>query len=356
MSTPTLHRYTVPFLGDDFTVVDEDYHKLIQTLFSRSVAEDWHKAGTFKHHLTGVYRTLSLWEQPRSVRLLGLFHSTYGNEYVNLTLFDLATERDTLKELIGEEAEEFVNLFCTISRTDFFRKVLENKEPAINELVVANLQGSTTTLTARQTAAFIVATVADLSEQWYSWQDEIFADYPYQKKYDMGDFWNTSIWPGQMRPPSNMYHQFSTLINALHRLPKDTGIPIPPIYNYGDKLLTYKNEAAASALYWQVVNRSVPQTEMNTTKHILASAIELNPFVGELHLALAQLHLIEKDYENAKAHAGEGLALLQAWGNAWDKRISWEGWISWARLLYQQADKQEWPSDVGRLNTLGLVE
>lgn len=356
MSTPTLHRYTIPFLADDFSVVDEDYHQLIKTLFSRSVAEDWHKAGTFKHHLMGVYRTLCLWEQPRAVRLLGLFHSTYGNEYVNLTLFDLATERDTLRELIGEEAEELVNLFCTISRTDFVRKVLENKEPAIHELVVANLQGSTTTLTARQTAAFIVATVADLSEQWYSWQDEIFEGYPYQKKYDMNDFWNTSIWPGPVRTPSNMFNMLSRLIHALQRLPKDTGIPVPPVYNHGQSVLTHKDEASASAIYWQVVNRAVPQTERTTTKHLLHTAIEQNPFVGEPHLALAQIYIIEKEYDEAKLHAAKGLELLQAWGNAWDKRISWEGWIAWARLLYQQADKHEWPSDIGRLNSLGLVE
>lgn len=355
MTAPTLHRYTRAFLADDFSVVDEDYATLIHILFSRSVAEDWHKAGTFKHHLTGVYRTLSLWDQPRAVRLLGLFHSTYGNEYVNLTLFKLDTERETLRELIGEEAEELVYLFCTISRTDFIRKVLENKEPLIKELVVANLKGGTTTLTARQTAAFIVTTVADVSEQWYSWQDEIFAGYPYQRKYDMTEHWNTSIWPGPMRPASNMYHMLSTMAHTLQRLP-DTGIPTPPVYDHAKSLLSYKNEATASALYWQVASRSVPQTEMNSTKHILASVIENNPFVGEPYLALAQINIIAKEYDEAKFNANKGLELLQAWGNAWDKRISWEGWIAWSRLLYQQADKQEWPSDIGRLNTLGLVE
>ncbi|MCH3700033.1 tetratricopeptide repeat protein, partial [Campylobacter coli] len=75
-------------LADHYAAVDADLPVLLDLLFARSAGEDWHKAGTFKHHLLGVYRTLTLWNQPREVRLLGLFHSVYGNEYVDLTLFD----------------------------------------------------------------------------------------------------------------------------------------------------------------------------------------------------------------------------------------------------------------------------
>ena len=80
MSTPTeLHPHARALLADHYAAVDADLPALLDLLFARSAGEDWHKAGTFKHHLLGVYRTLTLWNQPREVRLLGLFHSVYGN-------------------------------------------------------------------------------------------------------------------------------------------------------------------------------------------------------------------------------------------------------------------------------------
>ena len=107
-STPNeLHPHARALLADHYAAVDADLPALLDLLFARSAGEDWHKAGTFKHHLLGVYRTLTLWNQPREVRLLGLFHSVYGNEYVDLTLFDRERERNTLREVLGAEAEEW---------------------------------------------------------------------------------------------------------------------------------------------------------------------------------------------------------------------------------------------------------
>src|SRR5699024_4853374 len=106
---------------------DADLPALLDLLFKRSASEDWHKAGTFKHHLLGVYRSLALWNQPREVRLLGLFHSVYGNEYVGLTLFDRDRERELLCDALGDEAEEWVSLFCAMPRTRFVQAVLEGK-------------------------------------------------------------------------------------------------------------------------------------------------------------------------------------------------------------------------------------
>ena len=128
MSTPTeLHPHARALLADHYAAVDADLPALLDLLFARSAGEDWHKAGTFKHHLLGVYRTLTLWNQPREVRLLGLFHSVYGNEYVDLTLFDRERERNTLRDVLGAEAEEWVSLFCAIPRTRFVQAILQGQ-------------------------------------------------------------------------------------------------------------------------------------------------------------------------------------------------------------------------------------
>lgn len=69
-SSADLHPHARALLADHYAAIDADLPALLELLFARSAGEDWHKAGTFKHHLLGVYRTLALWNQPREVRLL----------------------------------------------------------------------------------------------------------------------------------------------------------------------------------------------------------------------------------------------------------------------------------------------
>jgi len=145
-------------------------------------------------------------------------------------------------------------------------------------------------------------------------------------------------------------------LHALRSLPATTGIPVPPAFDHGQGILQAKNEAAASALYWQVITRMQPLTESQTARHLLESAIDNNPWVGEPRLLLAQLAMTQGDWTTAEAQSLAGLRALQAWGTAWDKRIAWEGWIAWARILLQNARKREWPDSLGALNGLGLVE
>ncbi|MFZ2294458.1 MAG: DUF6817 domain-containing protein, partial [Polaromonas sp.] len=66
-------------LDDEWLNHDADLAPVLPTVLARNVAQDWHKAGTFRHHLVGVARSLTVWQQPRDIRLLGLLHSVYGN-------------------------------------------------------------------------------------------------------------------------------------------------------------------------------------------------------------------------------------------------------------------------------------
>lgn len=356
MSSSELHHHTVDLLAENYEAIDADLPRLLSLLFKRSASEDWHKAGTFKHHLLGVYRSLTLWNQPREVRLLGLFHSVYGNEYVNLNLFDRERERETLKNVLGEEAESWVSLFCAMPRTRFVQAVLEGESIGPDGMVLTDAKGVSFTLTPRQVAAFIVVTVADVGEQWHSWQDDIFAAYPYQQRRELSPHWAASLWPGPLKPPAAILGMLSRLLNALDRLNTDTGIPIPPAFGSAKHTLSAKDEAAASGLYWQVITRMHPLTDDQTAVHLLESVIDHNPWVGEPRLLMAQLHLTRGDYAEAESHALAGLQALQAWGTAWDKRIAWEGWIAWARILLQSARQKQWPEHIGGLNSLGLVE
>jgi hypothetical protein len=103
---------------------------LLEQLGRHGASECWHKHGTFKQHLFGVWRILYLWKQSQAVRHLqaltgflysllllllstqvsrcGLYHSAYSNSYVNLAIFKPETGRETVRSAVGHEAEELV--------------------------------------------------------------------------------------------------------------------------------------------------------------------------------------------------------------------------------------------------------
>ena len=161
-------------LDEDWLAGDADLAPVLPTVLARGVGQDWHKAGTFRHHLVGVARSLALWQQPREVRLLGLLHSVYGNAFVDLVKFDPASERARLRELVGEEAEELVFLFCQRPRAQLVQRVLEGAIAADGSVLLQDASGEHR-LTAPQVAAFIVVSMADTIEQWFSWQDDIYS-------------------------------------------------------------------------------------------------------------------------------------------------------------------------------------
>ena len=88
-----------PLLDDNWINAEPALAAALPVVLARDVGLDWHKAGTFSHHLMGVTRTLQLWQQPEDVKLLGLLHSVYGNAFVDLVKFDVNSERSKLAAL-----------------------------------------------------------------------------------------------------------------------------------------------------------------------------------------------------------------------------------------------------------------
>ena len=85
----------------------DQLHRYLTALApTRSMA---HGASSFMHHLFGVYQILVAWGCAPAVYTAGLFHSTYGTEFYAASLFDVA-DRQTLRELIGPEAEALVGM------------------------------------------------------------------------------------------------------------------------------------------------------------------------------------------------------------------------------------------------------
>ncbi|MCB2071891.1 MAG: tetratricopeptide repeat protein, partial [Ottowia sp.] len=51
-------------LDDEWLAKDAELAPVLPVVLARGVGQDWHKAGTFRHHLVGVARSLALWQQP----------------------------------------------------------------------------------------------------------------------------------------------------------------------------------------------------------------------------------------------------------------------------------------------------
>ena len=48
-------------LDEEWLAKDADLAPVLPVVLARGVGQDWHKAGTFRHHLAGVARSLALW-------------------------------------------------------------------------------------------------------------------------------------------------------------------------------------------------------------------------------------------------------------------------------------------------------
>lgn len=351
---PALFERAQALLDDEWIAKDADLAPLLPVVLARNVGQDWHKAGTFRHHLVGVARALALWRQPREVRLLGLLHSVYGNAFVDLVKFDAASERGRLAELVGADCEHLVHLFCTMSRTQFVQRVMAGEIEADGSVVLEK-NGAPMVLTPFEVAAFIVVSMADSMEQWFSWQDDIYSQFPrVQSERQQAQHWAASLWPGPMRPSGRMLHQIACLGRALQHPALNNLLPLPPVFGQCTQALSLADEAAATSLYWSVIQLDQPLVDLDAATAVLEHAVRHNPWVGEPQMVLAQLYLSAGRGADAERAANSALQCFSAWGNAWDKRVQWDAWVAWTRILLQSAQQGSWPARLDKLNNLAL--
>lgn len=198
-----------PFLREDFESIDPRLPGLLKILQQRGAGECFHKHGTFYEHLLHTYRILKVWGCSDAIALFGLFHSAYSNSYVNLAIFAPDVDRNVVRDLIGDEAEALVHLFCVVPRQqlifdNLMLKVTDDelatglaqyqdgnpkKSSAATEagakgahdkmklfvpeggMVVQHIRtGEDIVLHRRLVALFLLLTMADFIDQWYGWQ------------------------------------------------------------------------------------------------------------------------------------------------------------------------------------------
>jgi len=81
-------------------------------------------------HLLGTRQLLVEWGARPALCDAGLFHSIYSTEHYEQTAVAL-TRRDEVRQLIGEEAESLVWLFCMMRRETFFLDLGKERSPSV---------------------------------------------------------------------------------------------------------------------------------------------------------------------------------------------------------------------------------
>jgi hypothetical protein len=74
-----------------------------------------HPGGTLLAHLERTRETLRAWAAGEALELAGLCHAMYGTQGFPHMLLPLA-ERDALRMIIGDEAEQIVYAYCSFDR------------------------------------------------------------------------------------------------------------------------------------------------------------------------------------------------------------------------------------------------
>lgn len=413
-STSTLQlRLTsaLPFLRGEFSSVSPKLPSLISVLQSVGAGECWHKHGSFLVHLIEVYRILKLWSAPDDVALCGLFHSAYSNSYVNLAIFDPNTSRSYVSSLIGPQAERLVHLFCVVNRQtlihddllfnyrdqvqlmthlrlseDSVRKGREklefdseeewrkkiNSVLPVDGVVVKNIKtGEDVKVSRRVVGTFLLMTMVDFSDQLFGWQDQLFENGNGLLEYAGNN--PTAVWPGNGKPGLwlNSISRMGAVYNLIAReeeiymlernqnaskcdRDEDLELVIPPVFENCSRIIGTEEQMTSRELYWEAVCGGAEGVG-ERVEELLLRCIEKNPFVGEPRMVLAQVYLGKKRFEEAKMEAENGLRLLLEWGSSWDKRMTWEAWVAWGRVLIMKSKEKEWPQTAWGILNLGLV-
>jgi hypothetical protein len=415
---PSLLAAARPFLRDELEKIDPELPSFLSILRSAGAGERHHKNGAFLAHLRNFHRIVHLWGAPLDITRCGLFHSSYANSYVNLSIFEPSTTREHVQQLIGAPVERLVFLFCAVPRHKLIHEdlhfqytdaeladhlaasaasikqaagetgVFDTSEPWRQKLcsllppggIEARhfKTGETVSLSRRIVALFVLMTVADICDQYIDYQDKLYANEDGRLEF-RGDNWG-ALWPGTCKPglwmnaasrlaalynlilrEEELYTQERSKMGEAIRLGRDEEMKlvVPPVFNHCTKVLDPKEQVAARDLYWEAMcsdDDGKGRRGWEEVEKILLESIRKNPFVGETHLALAQVYLNMERYEDAGKEAEEGLKLLLEWGVSWDKRMTWEVWVSWGRVMLDKAREGEWPHSAAGITNLGLVK
>jgi hypothetical protein len=110
--------------------MDEQLENRLRFLRKASTEQMPHSEVGLFDHLLGTRRLLVEWEARPALCDAGLFHSVYSTESYELKAIPLSM-RDEVRQLIGDEAESLVWLFCMMRRETLYQNLHKDKDLSI---------------------------------------------------------------------------------------------------------------------------------------------------------------------------------------------------------------------------------
>eukprot|EP00039_Didymoeca_costata_P015962 m.278648 g.278648 ORF g.278648 m.278648 type:complete len:430 (-) comp16316_c1_seq9:66-1355(-) len=333
-------------LHENFTFFDTEAEDMITAMRNiPGFMEFSHARDTFNQHLLGTFTILSAWKQSQDVLRTGLFHTGYSGDLFQFYVWDARkeVERDVLRGIVGDEAERLVWLFGTVHRGDIYGLkhvmnassktgvVMATSDPMDTITIPHRIEGELT-ISNYDAAKLILVTMADYLDQMVTvnaWRDHHQMETP------------AHLYPGDGRPEICMYW-ISAICNAA-KIHMDI---VPPVFDKCETVIRFEDEVTARDLYWKVVlmdKDTTLDTELKEQEQIdmLLSAVQHNPFIAEPHIQLSQIYFRQKHYSIAYEHACKAIDKLQTLATAWDKRLSFRAWLSYARMMAMRSKRRE---------------
>lgn len=97
-------------------MIDQKY---IDSLTALGTDTTPHSGRTLFDHLKGVHDLLQEWGNSEAICLAGLYHSIYGTQAFKIKTVGL-DQRDSVRAVIGETAEQLAYFFCVSDRKSFY--------------------------------------------------------------------------------------------------------------------------------------------------------------------------------------------------------------------------------------------
>ncbi|KAH8059012.1 hypothetical protein JL722_5560 [Aureococcus anophagefferens] len=332
---PAMPESVRAFVYRDWSALDEGIDDVLRRMGAMSAFVEFpHARNTFFNHLKGTYGMLMAWNQPVAVARAGLAHTAYSGDLFEFFIFDPTVDRAEMRALVGGPAEALIYEFGTVARHEFvgLGAMMNNRSHRLARPLIGGLDDRVATrsrvegaktLSNREVADLIVVSIADYLDQGVTtngWRD-----------HHQIDPLDTRIFPGTVEPDVSLYWAA-----AACKAVRDHLAVIPPIFDRCTADIAYEDEAAARDMYWRVV-QDANRISGDAAVAMIAAAIELLPYVGEMHVLLAQLHFRAGRHGEARDHAAVALDRMYAFGGTWDKRLTYESWIAFARLLFARS-------------------
>jgi hypothetical protein len=246
-------------------------------------------------HLLRTSAILHRWSQPLDMCIAGALHDAYATD-VHVASERVVERRREIEAAVGEKAERLAYAFGAIPREEFL-DVLRRQRGVPDEPVSFSSQspeGAQVLVPDTVSALLVLHMAREIAHEWRP-----------------GDLWVGRVlrWGVLLR-------------GKRERVPRIATISAAP---------TMEEERKAGQLYERALAMMANRT--GSPRFLLEEAATTCPALPEPHAWCAYLAACEGDRVLTHHRSASARTLLEIWGAPWDKRLSYDEWALFTRVL-----------------------